>query len=556
MKTAAIIGCGKRSGAKEGHAIAHHHATACRNVFPDVQLFGVDPNADNLQAFGEKFGLPVSQLFASTEALYKAVVPDVVSICTWPRLHHPQVIEAAKAGVKGICCEKPMALDGSEMDEMLQACAKHKVQLAIAHQRRHELPFEKARDVIAAGTLGQDLVLEARVDDGWDILSWTVHWFDMANFLFNAEPEWVMAGMDHNGQRRYQHAVEDASVIFAQYPGKRQAIFVTGPVAPLGATITVRGRAGLLHITGKTVDVWTETGKVSHPTKVEQSGFHGLFRELDAAIRTGSPMRCGADRCAVATRMAYAAHEAARTGQRATFPSVVGYAPLEVMQHPPRKATIAGNVVLFADAHHADPVTGEGGREGLAGALLSLGFEVSVVKAEQRELTEHDLTGADALVIYHTRRKSSPELRDLLSKWVNEGRPLVVSHCGIGAYSDWPQYRQWLGYYWVWHDEDLARASGHPHVPCDIEVLDPDTFSPGWQQAWLPRDEVYVKLGTAAPVRELACAKFGNETAPVAWQTEKHPNVVVWAPGHRRDIWTLPVIRDGLRAALDLASKR
>jgi hypothetical protein len=162
----------------------------------------------------------------------------------------------------------------------------------------------------------------------------------------------------------------------------------------------------------------------------------------------------------------------------------------------------------------------------LADALHSLGAEVSVVKAEQRELTELDLTVADALVLYHTRRKSSPELRDLLSKWVNDGRPLVVSHCGIGAYSDWPQYRQWLGYYWVWRDEDPARASGHPYVPCDIEV------------------------------RELACAKLDNETAPVAWQTMKHPNVVVWAPGHRRDMWSLPVIRDGLRSAVVLASQR
>jgi hypothetical protein len=84
------------------------------------------------------------------------------------------------------------------------------------------------------------------------------------------------------------------------------------------------------------------------------------YPTLFLSARTGSPMRCGADRCAVATRTAYAAQEAARTGQRVTLPSPISYAPLEVMQHLPRKPTVAGKVVLFADAHHADPVTGEG----------------------------------------------------------------------------------------------------------------------------------------------------------------------------------------------------
>ena len=38
-----------------------------------------------------------------------------------------------------------------------------------------------------------------------------------------------MAGLDHTGQRRYRHSVEDASVVFADYPEHRQAIFITGP---------------------------------------------------------------------------------------------------------------------------------------------------------------------------------------------------------------------------------------------------------------------------------------------------------------------------------------
>src|SRR3990170_5576528 len=106
MRTAAVIGCGKRGTGKEGWAIGHEHATGYREADPKIRLLGVDPNQDNLLAFGEKFNLPKDDLFASTGELYAKVIPDYVSVCTWPGLHAPMVLEASNKGVKGIFCEK------------------------------------------------------------------------------------------------------------------------------------------------------------------------------------------------------------------------------------------------------------------------------------------------------------------------------------------------------------------------------------------------------------------------------------------------------------------
>jgi hypothetical protein len=207
-------------------------------------------------------------------------------------------------------------------------------------------------------------------------------------------------------------------------------------------------------------------------------------------------------------------------------------------------------VVLLADRHHTDRDTGESGRDGLAEALCSLGAAVSVVKTEERELAATDLADAAALVLYHTQPTSSESTRQLLRQWVSAGRPLVISHCGIGAYPDWPEFRQWIGIYWVWGNEDPTRASRHPHVACEIEVPDQNAFKTGWQQAWLPRDEVYTNLGSASEVKVLARTIVEGQPAPVAWQSLQHPNVVAWAPGHRSDIFRLSVTGDGLRAAL------
>src|ERR1051325_2283348 len=244
MRTAAVLGCGKRSTGKEGWAIGHSHATGEREADPNIRLLGVDPNQDNLQAFGEKFGLPRENLFASTDDLYAKLIPDYVSVCTWPALHAPMVVKASSKGVKGILCEKPMALNGLEIRQMIDACQNKGTQLAIGHQRRHNPNFRLLRRLLHEGAVGDYWMLDARVGGNWDVLSWAVHWFDMANFLFDAEPLWLMAGMDHTGQRRYQHAVEDNSVVFAQYPDNKQAIFVTGPQTDPESGFVVRGQKG------------------------------------------------------------------------------------------------------------------------------------------------------------------------------------------------------------------------------------------------------------------------------------------------------------------------
>ncbi|MFW6060549.1 MAG: Gfo/Idh/MocA family oxidoreductase [Phycisphaeraceae bacterium] len=552
-RTAAIIGCGKARQGKEGFAIGHAHAKGYLHGMPDIKLHAVDPDDDNRKAFGETFELPSDQLFPSTTALYEALTPEVVSICTWPRLHRPQVIEAAQTGVKGIICEKPMALDNTEVDKMLAACREHGTKLAIAHQRAYDGVFVKLRELLHGGAIGDGWCAEMRVGDGWDMLSWSVHWMDLVSWLFDAQPEWVLAGIDHSGARRYEHAIEDNSVVLAQYPQGRQAIFVTGPDLPDGRMVQVRGRDGMIAMEDGKLSVFNRDGFTVHePAPVDKPGFAGLIANMFETIDNGAPLRVDAERSANATRMAWAAHESARSMRRVPVPADVHFAPLEVVQRAPRPGSL-GRVVLLADNHHADPVTGEGGREGLAEAVRAIGAEsVEVIKAEQHSIEPGDLQGADLLLLYHTQRASTPAARQAIGGWVEAGKPLGIVHCGIGAYADWPTFRQWMGRHWVWRGEPGMQPSGHPHEPCEIEVTSPERFDPGWATAWLPRDEVYVQLHEAAPVHELAVGRISTGQQPIAWQSVAQPNVAVWAPGHRRDVWQLPAMRTGLAATVNL----
>lgn len=535
MRTAVVIGCGKYSGSKVGWAIGHSHAQGWLAAFPDIALYGVDISSENLQAFGERFSLPPERLFGSTDDLYRTLTPDYVSVCTWPRLHAPQTIEAAQRGVKGIVCEKPLALNAGEIREMLAACRKAGVKLAVGHQRRLEPLFQLAKKLLREGVIGDKWVLEARVADGWDILSWTTHWFDMANFFFDSVPERVLAGMDHHGNRRYQHAVEENSVVFAEYPGGRQAIFVTGPADPLGISIAIRGTEGMLSLADK-VEVFNRQGYRAHePKPAAIAGFPLVFRELVAAVEEGKPMECDAEVCAAATEVAYAAYESARTRKAVSLPLATQFAPFEILQHRPKPALKPGRIVLLADEHF-----GSGGREGIHDALAeTTGRKIDLVDASH-DLTPAMLADAAYLLLYHTQAEASAATQSTLRDWVGRGHPLILVHAALGAYPKWEEYGRWAGRVWVWDESD------HPHQETVLRTTAEGAKVFGWEEAWLPRDEVFIKLGDRSPCRDLVSAQIPEGTFPAVWINDRQPNIGVWVPGHRNDLWTVPVMHEGL----------
>ncbi|MFZ0615083.1 MAG: hypothetical protein WAN16_01350 [Chthoniobacterales bacterium] len=44
-------------------------------------------------------------------------------------------------------------------------------------------------------------------------------------------------------------------------------------------------------------------------------------------------------------------------------------------------------------------------------------------------------------------------------------------------------------------------------------------------------------------------------TFPVAWILKSRPNVVTWAPGHRREMWSIPAMATGLIEMIRIASQ-
>ncbi len=68
--------------------------------------------------------------------------------------HYEQVVKAAEAG-KNILCEKPLALNSKEANEMVEACKQNKVLLAVNYIYRFHPHVVKAKELVKDQKLGK-----------------------------------------------------------------------------------------------------------------------------------------------------------------------------------------------------------------------------------------------------------------------------------------------------------------------------------------------------------------------------------------------------------------
>ena len=88
---------------------------------PDCEIVAlVDRARDRRGAFADRYG--VKTVFDTVDELFAVEVPDIVSIILPVGHNSETVIACAEAGVKAVSCEKPIAVELSQADEMVRTC--------------------------------------------------------------------------------------------------------------------------------------------------------------------------------------------------------------------------------------------------------------------------------------------------------------------------------------------------------------------------------------------------------------------------------------------------
>lgn len=165
----AIFGCGKIS-AKHIEALSKIQAAKLAAV--------CDSNEEKAKEYGVKLGIP---FYTSYHDMLENEDIDVVNILTPSGMHSVHTIEIVKKYKKHIVCEKPMALNLKDADEMIKVCKDNNVRLFIVNQNRLNIPVQKLKQAIDEGQLGK-LILGtirmrwARHQQYYDLDQWRGTW--------------------------------------------------------------------------------------------------------------------------------------------------------------------------------------------------------------------------------------------------------------------------------------------------------------------------------------------------------------------------------------------
>ncbi|MBP6507210.1 MAG: Gfo/Idh/MocA family oxidoreductase [Opitutaceae bacterium] len=120
---------------------------------PGVSIVGLADPADP-KAWRVPADYAAVPRFQDAEKMLRATKPDLVSICTPNKFHHPLALLALQLGAH-VVCEKPLAMTVAEAEEMEAARAAADKLGGINFSYRNVAAFRFARELIAGGELGR-----------------------------------------------------------------------------------------------------------------------------------------------------------------------------------------------------------------------------------------------------------------------------------------------------------------------------------------------------------------------------------------------------------------
>jgi len=184
-----------------------------------------DISEEQLKQYGGEFS--VTSLYTDYMEMLKKENLDIVSVCTWHKTHCEIVVNVAPH-VKGIMCEKPMALNLREADVMVEACDKANTKLAIGHQRRFAAGHIKGRELLQQGEIGD--VRFAWISSPPPLVGWGTHVVDLMRYYLG-DVESVMGQIDRSSQKakstKHGEYNEDVGSAYIRFKSGLRGLFET-----------------------------------------------------------------------------------------------------------------------------------------------------------------------------------------------------------------------------------------------------------------------------------------------------------------------------------------
>ncbi len=160
----------------------------------EVKLCGVWDTDPLRREAATKLGLHV---YGSQQELLEDIAVEAVTIATPNDTHLPIALAAMEAG-KHVVCEKPVALNSSELTQMIHCAKEMRVQFTVHQNRRWDEDYLTMKQIYDENTMGKVFHIESRVHGsrgipgdwrnqkqhgGGMVLDWGVHLLDQMNMM-------------------------------------------------------------------------------------------------------------------------------------------------------------------------------------------------------------------------------------------------------------------------------------------------------------------------------------------------------------------------------------
>ena len=135
-------------------AISHENVRGYLNN-PDAAIVAVSSLEESgARQWLARYRLEEAEYFSDYRRMLDNADLDIVEILTPHHLHCEQAVAAARAGVKGISLQKPMAPTLQECDRIITACDRAGARLKICENFVFYRVYEKAMELIREGLIG------------------------------------------------------------------------------------------------------------------------------------------------------------------------------------------------------------------------------------------------------------------------------------------------------------------------------------------------------------------------------------------------------------------
>ncbi len=205
-----IIGCGN---------ISHSHTQAYRRN-KNVEIVACcDINLERAKKYAKDYNIPAA--YGSVDEMLKNEPElDSVSVCTWNNAHYECTMKALKAH-KNVLCEKPMAMNAKQAQEMEDEAKKQGVVLQVGFVKRFAKTTQIFQDFQNSDTFGNIYLTKAiytrRVGNpgGWfsdkdksgggPLIDLGVHVIDLSRYLMGMHKPVSVYGatFNHLGDKNY-----------------------------------------------------------------------------------------------------------------------------------------------------------------------------------------------------------------------------------------------------------------------------------------------------------------------------------------------------------------